>query len=172
MFFLKKISTTRQIGQPVILLENSTHFIPTTQHVNIDTICSIRTPKRPTACGTHVHNCRCRVKTQCTSTKLLTRYIPNRLKPKPQWFPGILKYCSSNNRSFMFTDRTSVKSSFHRPGLASITYWANKSMRPTKLFQIIKTSLFCCEPLVEFLQGLRIVNPGNWMGTKIIHTSS
>jgi starch phosphorylase len=34
---------------------------PTTQHVNIDTICSIRTPKRPTACGTHVHKCRCRV---------------------------------------------------------------------------------------------------------------
>lgn len=88
-----------------------------------------------------------------------------------QMFPGTLKYCSSNNGCFMLTDRTSEEPSFHRPCLASTTDWANKAMRPTKFLQILKTSLFCCEPLVEFLQGFRIVNSGNWMGTKIIHTS-
>jgi len=72
------------------------------------------------------------LKPQGTSTKFLACYIPNRLEPKSKRFPCSLKYCSSNNRRFMLADSTSKKPCFHMPCLVAVTYWTNKTIRPSK----------------------------------------
>ena len=107
--------------------------------------------------------------TQCTSTEFLARDVPNCLKPKAKRFSCSLEYSSGNERHFMFANRTAEEPCLHPPCFSSIADRTNKTIGPTKFFQIIKTSLFRREPFVELLQCFRVVNPPNWMGTVIFH---
>jgi len=125
---------------------------------------------KPTPCCLVTLQTKDMLETQCTPTKFLACYIPNRLKPQAKRFSCPLEYSSGNEGHFMFANRTTEEPSVHPPCFSSIAYRTNKASGPTKFLQIFKTGLFCREPLVELLQCFRVINPANWMRVVIFHS--
>ncbi len=93
------------------------------------------------------------LKAQCTDPRLLIGYVPHRLKPKFQRFPGILKNGPCSYGGLKITRSASIQTTVHDPKSFKTTPWTSKTFRPSQSRQIIDTGLFRGKFFFKFLHS-------------------
>jgi hypothetical protein len=93
------------------------------------------------------------LKAQCTDPRLLIDYVPHRLKPKFQRFPGILKNGPCSYGGLKITRSASIQTTVHDPKSFKTTPWTSKTFRPSQSRQIIDTGLFRGKFFFKFLHS-------------------
>ena len=104
-----------------------------------------------------------------TDAMLLIRHIPHRLEPKPQRFPRTLEDRPRARRCLTLASRTSLLTPDRHPRLGSPAGRTPKPVRPTDTPKKIRTGGLGSEPVVEFHERARVIDPANGMGNILGH---
>ena len=97
------------------------------------------------------------LKTDGTGTILLAGHVPDRSKPHPQWLVGVLKDSSRRYRGLVSTGTTNDPPSRCGPTAVALATWANKSIRPPQLQQILSAGILRAKPVLQFQNSPRII---------------
>ncbi len=104
-----------------------------------------------------------------TDAMLLIGHIPHRLEPKPQRFPRTLEDRPRGRRRLTLASRTSLLAPGRHPRLGSPAGRTPKPGRPTDTPKKIRTGGLRSEPVVEFHERARVIDPANGMGSILGH---
>ena len=104
-----------------------------------------------------------------TDAVLLIRHIPHRLEPKPQRFPRTLEDRPRGRRRLTLASRTSLLAPGRHPRLGSPAGRTPKPGRPTDTPKKIRTGGLRSEPVVEFHERARVIDPANGIGSILGH---
>ena len=98
-----------------------------------------------------------------TGPMLLTCHKPNCEKPHTKWFVSFMKQCSRGNGCLSFAFSAQEKAPFHHRGIFcnGTACRANKSLGPSKFYNVGKTSIFRDKPFIKFLESAGIINATN-----------
>ena len=88
---------------------------------------------------------------------LLTSHIPHGAEPQAQRLACVLKNRPRSDRGLVPAAATDQPPTSGGPGRASLAARADKTVRPTKLDEVIPTSLVRGESTLKFQQGLGVV---------------
>ena len=97
---------------------------------------------------------------QSTRPVLLAGHMPHGFKPKAQGFVRVVEQCPRSRRNLVSTFDAPELSSLHRPGFDRMAAWANKSLRPSQLRNIVAAHLLGRERFTKFHDCLRIAFHG------------
>jgi len=89
---------------------------------------------------------------------LLVRYVPHRLKPKPEGFTSILKKCPCGDRGLQIACGTTKQPASHHPSSFIIASRASKSFGPPQPEQIISARVLRVKPILKLLDSFRILS--------------
>ncbi len=93
---------------------------------------------------------------QGTHTALLTGDISQGFKPKSQRLVCVVKEGACSRRNLVIALHAPELPSVHSPSLVGLASWANKSIRPSQLRDVVSAGWFGRKPLAKFDDRLRI----------------
>jgi len=93
---------------------------------------------------------------QRAHTVLLARDIPHGFKPKAQGLVRVVKQGARSRRNLVTTRDAPELPALHRPSLDGSAPWANKSIRPSQLGDVVPARCFSSKPIAKFDNRLRI----------------
>src|SRR5205814_384215 len=93
---------------------------------------------------------------QRAHTVLLARDIPHGFKPKAQRFVGVVEQGARCRRHLVATLDAPELPPLHRPSFDPLASWANESIRPPQLGDVVSARLFAGKPLAKFTDRPRI----------------